>query len=267
MPAGQRKETYTAGYSKAATTAMSLRSAERAAGFFLSHLKKGTSVLDCGCGPGTITQGLATAVAPGKAVGIDLSEAQVAIARDGALGNGVKNVEFRVGDVYEIPFPDGSFNAVFSHTVLEHLKRPDDAISEMLRVLKPGGVLGARSSNVSSYIFSPPSKYMSRWFECLRDKGKKNGGDLDFGIVQSGLFRRAGLQRVTTTTSTFHLSGADWQKILSAPTKAVQEFLRSNGVPEEEVRPMLAGNRRWSRNPDAFGSAINTETVGWKPKR
>lgn len=246
---------------------MSLRSAEKEAGFLLPHLRKGMRVLDCGCGPGTITQGLARAVAPGKVVGIDLSEAQVVVARNGAITNGITNVEFRVASVYEIPFQDGSFDAVFSHTMLEHLKEPQKAISEMVRVMKPGGVVGARSGNSSSSIVSPPSKYVTRWVECARTRVMKNGGNLDFGIIQPGLFRRAGLGRVITTTSTFNWGSSQWRNVLSAPLTAKQQTLRSQGVPEEEIRPMLAGMKRWSSNPDAFWSVIMTETVGWKAER
>lgn len=265
MPAGKSKEKYTHGYSKAVTTGMSLRSADKYAAFFLPHLKKGMRLLDCGCGPGSITQGLAKAVAPGKAFGIDLSEAQVEIARDAAARNGVKNIEFRVASVYDLPFTDGSFDAVFSHTMLEHLKQPEKAIEEMLRVLKPGGVLGARSGILSSAIASPAHEYGTKGRDYLHSSMKKNGGNPDFGITQSGLFRRARLLRVTTTTGTFHMTGAEWQKVWSASTKASQDTMRSHGIPEEEILPMLAARRRWNRIPDAFSSAIMAETVGWKP--
>ncbi len=267
MPAGKSKETYTHGYSDATTTILNMRTAEKEAAFFLPHLKKGMRLLDCGCGTGSITQGLAKAVAPGKAVGIDFAESQTEIAKDGAARNGVKNLEFRVGDVYEIPFPDGSFNAVYSHTLLEHLKTPDKAIKEMLRVLKPGGVLGARSSMASSIRNSPPSRYRSRLLEFNYKNMRKNGGDPDFGAIQSGLFRRAGLQRVVTTTGTLQYGAAFWQKVWKVSPKEEQERLRSRGVPEEEIRPILAGISRWSRIPDAFWSGMLAETVGWKPKK
>ena len=72
------REQYTMGYGPAATGLMAMRSAQSHAGFFLPHLKPGMKVLDCGCGPGTITLGFAEVVAPGTAVGTDIEESQVA---------------------------------------------------------------------------------------------------------------------------------------------------------------------------------------------
>src|SRR5512142_1845750 len=102
-----------------------LRQAESHAAFFTPYLSPGMRLLDCGCGPGSITCGLAGIVAPGGVVGIDL----YAKALDAAQS--VSNVRFQAASVYELPFPDGSFDAVFSHAVLEHLAEPLKALAEM----------------------------------------------------------------------------------------------------------------------------------------
>ena len=78
-------------------------------------------VLDAGCGPGTITVGLARAVAPAEVVGIDAELGVLARARGLAAAQAVENVTFRPADVYALPFPDDYFDAVFAHTLLEHL--------------------------------------------------------------------------------------------------------------------------------------------------
>ena len=76
-------------------------------------------LLDCGAGPGAITYGLAEAVAPSEVVGIVLSQAQVDRARDLANEFGVTNVRFEAGSVYELPFPDASFDVTFAHADVE----------------------------------------------------------------------------------------------------------------------------------------------------
>src|SRR5579859_5587718 len=133
--------TYTPGYSAPVLSLMAQRTAETHAGFFLPKLIAGWRVLDAGCGPGTITLGVARKVAPGRVTGIDAEDSQFSKAREQGEREDL-NIEFQKASVYELPFPDGSFNAVFSHALLEHLSDPGAALAELRRVLKPGGLIG-----------------------------------------------------------------------------------------------------------------------------
>jgi ubiquinone/menaquinone biosynthesis C-methylase UbiE len=126
-----------------------LRTASQEAAFFLRFLRPGMRVLDLGCGPGSITLGLAEAVAPGEMVGVDVQPSQVAQAQALSAARGVMNVRFEVADVYRLPFPDGSFDALFAHAVLMHLREPARALVEVRRVLRPGGIVGVRDSDFS----------------------------------------------------------------------------------------------------------------------
>ncbi len=71
-------------------------------------------LLDCGIGVGSLTLDLAERVAPGRVVGVDLDESQLAMARTEAEGRGLTNVRFEVASIYELPFPDGSFDAALA---------------------------------------------------------------------------------------------------------------------------------------------------------
>lgn len=113
-------ETYTPGYSANAVDFMSRRSAEQQARFLLPHLKSGQRLLDIGCGPGTITLGLAKNVAPGEAVGVDLAENQLSVARQNAMQNKIENIRFVSDSIYELPFANEEFDVVFAHAVFEH---------------------------------------------------------------------------------------------------------------------------------------------------
>src|SRR5215471_16250915 len=120
-PAG---EVYTQRDCPAFEAFMAARTASQEAAFFLPHLRPGMRVLDAGCGPGSITLGLAQAVHPGEVIGIDLQVAKVERARELAATRRIRNVRFETADLYGLPFPDNAFDAVFSHGVVMHLREP-----------------------------------------------------------------------------------------------------------------------------------------------
>ncbi len=72
-------EAYTLGYSAGVTRVLQGRTLATCAGFFLPYLRPGMTVLDCGCGPGSLTLEIAERVAPGQVVGIDVDPGQCAL--------------------------------------------------------------------------------------------------------------------------------------------------------------------------------------------
>ena len=106
----------------------------------LDLLPKGAaSLLDIGTGTGRVLEVLGPQV--GQAVGVDLSTEMLAVARDHLSRGGHGNCEVRQADMYQLPFPDGSFAAVTVHQVLHFAERPARVIAEAARVLRPGGRL------------------------------------------------------------------------------------------------------------------------------
>jgi 2-polyprenyl-6-hydroxyphenyl methylase/3-demethylubiquinone-9 3-methyltransferase len=95
--------------------------------------------LDVGCGGGIATEQLARFGF--DMTGIDISPASLEAGRQHANAENVKNVRYVEGSAYDIPFPDATFDGVIVSDVLEHIHDIPTALSEMARVLKPGGVL------------------------------------------------------------------------------------------------------------------------------
>jgi ubiquinone/menaquinone biosynthesis C-methylase UbiE len=192
--------TYTPGYGSAIVKFMSQRTAETHAGFFLPQLKPGWCVLDVGCGPGTITLGLARKTAPGQVIGIDIEDTQFRSAREQAQCEGL-NVEFRKASAYELPFEDGSFDAVFSHALLEHLSDPAAAILELRRVLKPGGLIGLRAGDLGGLLLDAVSEGPAQAFGVYLKTQKEGSKDPNVGRKLARLMRNAGfaIQKMTAS--------------------------------------------------------------------
>lgn len=98
-------------------------------------------VLDSGCGPGIVSAALARQV--GQVEGVDLTPAMIALAEQRAVAEGLTNVRFQVGDMSSLPFENASFDGAVSRYTVHHLDDPLTALSEMIRVTKPGGVVVA----------------------------------------------------------------------------------------------------------------------------
>ena len=109
-----RHEKYTHGHAPATVRQHGKRTAEEAAAFMLPSLRPGMRLLDVGCGPGSITRGLAQRLAPDEVVGLDLSRDTLAAAREEAAQRGLTNLTYVEGSVYQLPFPDASFDAAYA---------------------------------------------------------------------------------------------------------------------------------------------------------
>lgn len=104
-----------------------------------STLSDGMMILDVGCGPGVIAQAVAALIPAGTVIGIDAGIARLTYAR--ASHADTCNLQFIEGTASHLPFPDNSFDVVCCRFVLEYLPDRQEAVDEMVRVLKPGGML------------------------------------------------------------------------------------------------------------------------------
>jgi SAM-dependent methyltransferase len=247
---------YTPGYGETAVAFMAGRSAETHAAFMLACLRPGMSLLDCGCGPGTITLGLARRVAPGSVVGVDLSEGQVSLARDAAARAGVENVNFLAADVRALPFPAATFDAVVAHALLEHLPQPGQALHELRRVLRPGGIVGVSSPDWGGFLMAPPDGEVDRALALYQRLQVERGGDVQIGRRLGVLLGEAGFERVGLSAR--YECYEDPARIAEYLASRIEESERLDGsvarglAAPGEPAALAAALRLWSVEPAAL---------------
>jgi ubiquinone/menaquinone biosynthesis C-methylase UbiE len=244
------------------------RTAANCAGFLLPHLQAGMRLLDCGCGPGSITLGLAAVVAPGEVVGIDLDAASIDIAQKQTVEPQLGQVRFEVANVYELPFPDASFDVVFSHALLLHIREPVRALKEMKRVLKPGGLIGIRNDDMDGLIIAPPDPLLIQSWELAAELVHRNGGNARGAKHSRAWLREAGFTRVEASASYEYFGTpaetAMWGEGCSSAVRALQQRYAEFGLATSEtVDQMCAAWHTWSNDPDAFFAKAWCEAIGW----
>lgn len=193
----KRRAIYTHGYHESVLRSHRRRTAENSAGYLLPYLVPGLSVLDVGCGPGTITVDLAARVVPGSVTGVEPTDDALSLARAEAQLHRLSNISFTTSDVHKLDFPDDAFDVVHAHQVLQHVADPVRALQEMRRVCTPGGIVAARDADYSGFIWFPKLPALDRWLDLYERAARANGGEPDAGRRLLSWARAAGFDDVT----------------------------------------------------------------------
>ena len=242
-------EEYTPGYTQTASNFMAQRTVASHAGFVISRLKPEQRLLDCGCGPGSISCDFAQILKRGHVHGIDREESQIELARNRALQLALSNITFDVASIYNLPFDDSSFDVVFAHAIFEHISEPNTAVAEMLRVLRPGGIAAIRSPDWGGFLVGPDVPGLQNAIRSYAALQTANGGDIHIGRKLPGLLRQTGFESIEFSAT---------YDCYQSPAM-IAEYL-SLKLDERDANAML----RWSDDPDAFFAQSWCETVGTK---
>jgi SAM-dependent methyltransferase len=190
-----------------------------------AHLTGDERVLDIATGPGYIAEAFA-----GKArdvVGVDLTDAMLAIGRQRTKERGINNVSFRAADSQNLPFENGTFDVVVCRLALHHLLKPLEVLHEMARVCRAGGTVVVEDIYASEH--PERAAYQDRW-EVLRDPSHVRTLALS-DLLQ--LFRDVGLETESVTTA-------------DDLTPEVERWLATTKTPPErasEIRRLLEEDR------------------------
>lgn len=265
------KERYTLGYSSQTIQRLQQRTAAKEASFLLPHLSAGMRLLDCGCGPGSITVGFAETVAPGQVVGVDIEPSEYKAAWSQAAKRPNINLHFAVADVYNLPFGENLFDAAFLHNVLSHLQRPLEVLRGIYQLLRPGGVIGISHPDFSGQLISPSDPLLERDHELYWRLVEYNGGNPAIGKHQRGLLHDAGFVRVEAVAKYSTVGAQDGVRMramhggrLFGKSAIAQQMIDLGWTDRAELEQIIAAWRKWSEHPGAFMANATVTAVGWK---
>ncbi len=255
--------TYTHGHHESVLRSHTWRTVENSAAYLAPRLVPNVSVLDVGCGPGNITADIAARVDPGRVVGIDASEEIVAQA----AGN-YPYVDFAVGDVYALDFPDASFDIVHAHQVLQHLVDPVAALQEMKRVCAREGVVAARDGDYGAFRWYPDEPALDDWLALYERIARHNRGEPDAGRFLLAWAHAAGFSHVAPSASVWCFAtpedrawwGGLWADRMTGSAIA-QQAVEEGFATSSELEAIAQGWRRWSEHPDGWFAVLHGEVL------
>jgi SAM-dependent methyltransferase len=251
-----------------------LRTLDNCGDFLLPHLMPEWRLLDCGSGPGELTIELAQRLPGGQVVGIDAEAAAVLQAQQLAAERKVDNVAFRQADVYALPYPDGTFDAVYSHALLSHLRDPARALREARRVLRRGGVIGVAENVGDAGVWSPPDSAAGRMWELVMRVQEHHGGGARHVRDLLGLMLDAGFERVEGhggaevygTRDRLRL-GAQGLAALARRPQFVRTVVEQGWADEAELAYLAEAVPAWAEHPAAYVAMLKCSAVGWVPEQ
>lgn len=240
---------YTHGHHESVLRSHRWRTASNSAAYLVPSLHVGQSVLDIGCGPGTITADLAQLVTPGRVLALEPTEAGLDLGRAEIERRGLRNVDFVVGDVLSLDLAADRFDVVHAHQVLQHVPDPVGALREMGRVCRPGGIVAARDADYATFGWYPLLPGLDDWLSLYHQVARANGGEPDAGRRLVAWAREAGLHGIRPSASTWCYSAEPdrrwWGELWAA--RVLQSDLAATAVERGLASPdaLEAISRAW----------------------
>jgi ubiquinone/menaquinone biosynthesis C-methylase UbiE len=246
------------------------RSVESSAAYLLPHLQPSARVLDVGCGPGTITVGLAALVPEGFVIGLDVEPSVLAEARALPQAAALENLSFEIGDVFHLGFSDASFDVVHAHQVLQHLADPVGALVEMRRVCRPGGIVAARDADYGAMFWHPADAGLTEWQDLYRAVARSVGGEPDAGRHLRSWAMTAGFARIETSASAWCYAsdedrawwGGLWSERVTS-SRFAEQARHAGLASSADLGRLAEAWRNWAAAGDGCFVIPHTEVLCW----
>lgn len=157
-------------------------------------VRKGSRVVEIGCGPRGCLDLLSARVgANGKVIGVERSAEQVERARKFVADSHSTNIEVLCVDARETGLPAASFDLATARLVLVNVPKPELLVKEMVRLVRPGGVIALHEADSTTQRYDPPLPAQVRLLEVLNTYAEMNGIDRTIGLKIPRMLREAGL--------------------------------------------------------------------------
>lgn len=215
-------------------------------------LKPGMNVLDLASGPGFTACELAKFVGTGTVTGVDINEKLVFTAQQAKASEKVDNVSFRIGNIYDLDLPESAFDFVYARFVFQHLEKPELALSNVWKVLKPGGILCILDIDDNWTSFAPESDAFVQFIRKSGAGQKRKGGNRLIGSQLFGLLSKAGYQNVSTKIHPLTTETLGVRMFLGVAIMFRVEFLTK--LQKMLALPQLRKIKKAAAAPDAWGA-------------
>ena len=203
------------------------------------------SVLEAGCGTGAQTVILSQLNPDCDFVSIDIAENSLAKAEASIKKKNIRNVEFKIADVFNLPFDDESFDHVFVCFLLEHVREPGQVFTSLRRVLKKNGTIMVVEGDHGSAYYYPRSASAQSTIQCLIDVQALLGGNALIGRELYPLLVSAGFEDVCVSPRVVY-ADASQPKLVGGFTR--KTFIAMvEGVKKQAVSRGLITEMEWEK--------------------